>query len=95
MPRYLPNATMFMNPKRELAYARSSLRYWQRELHCRRTARRPNAGVIKQAEQRVLTALERVGFWQAALTSRERRRAQQLDFWRAFVVPTEFAGAAQ
>ena len=81
--------------QRELGYALSSLKYWQRELRFRQKARRPSPEAIARVERKVRWAIHRVCFARGALNAQERTRAQRLAHWSAFVVPTQFAGAGQ
>ncbi len=81
------------NARRELGYALSSLKYWQRELRFRREARKPSPEVIAHVERKVRWAIHRVCFCRGALNAQERRQQWQLAHWSAFVVPTQFAEA--
>jgi hypothetical protein len=85
-------AIAFTNPniKRELQYALSSLKYWQRELRFRKIAKAPRTDTIAQAQRRVTTAISRVCFWRGVLRNQHKRQERQLAHWKAFVVPTEF-----
>jgi|HubBroStandDraft_6_1064221.scaffolds.fasta_scaffold132256_3 hypothetical protein len=85
------------NAQREYNQALNTLRYWQRELRFRRTARRPRTETISQGERRVRNAIHWVCFWRAVATGPRRRQVRndwRLAHWRAFVVPTEFERSA-
>ena len=85
------------NAQREYNNYLSQLKYWQRELRFRREARQPNAKTIARAERTVRSALHWVCYWRALANGPRRRQARsqwQLAHWSAFVVPTQFAGAA-
>ncbi len=85
---------MNVNAKRELGYALSSLKYWQRELTFRKKARKPSPEAIARVERKVRWAIHRVCFCRGALNAQESRQQWRLAHWSAFVVPTQFAGAA-
>lgn len=80
------------NAQRELGYALSSLKYWQKELRHRLRVRKPRAGTIAFAERRVKFAIHRVCFCRGALNAQECGQQWRLAHWSAFVVPTQFAG---
>jgi hypothetical protein len=85
------------NVQQEYHQALRTLKYWQRELRFRKEARCPHPQTIAQGERRVRTAIRWVCFWRAVANRPRRRQVRndwRLTHWRAFVVPTEFAGAA-
>ena len=79
-----------VNLVRELGYAKASLKYWQRELHFARKARRPKPATIKRAYGRYCRALDFVALWQQRLEIGLRENEQRKLHWSAFICPTEF-----